>query len=138
MNTLSVVACNVTIINSHRQVLLTRRADCGLWCLPGGLVEAGETIADAMRREVREEIGCEIEVGSLVGVYSAPNLKCVPPAKFFLIAICARAKIMRGEPGLSDEVTAVDYFSESSLPPLVSNQSIRIRDAIYSTMAAFD
>ena len=51
-------------------ILVTRRHDRaergGLWEFPGGKVEAGESEPDALRREIREELGCGIEVGRLI------------------------------------------------------------------------
>lgn len=41
----------------------------GLWTIPGGRVEAGESLTDAVRREVREESGLEVDVGELAGVF---------------------------------------------------------------------
>lgn len=52
------------------RVLLVRRANepsRGLWSIPGGRVEAGESAEEAARREVREETGLDVEVGTLVG-----------------------------------------------------------------------
>lgn len=124
------VAVNAIIFDLRRRVLLTKRADVGLWCLPGGMVEIGETVEQALRREVHEEIGCEIDVGALVGVYSASNLKISPPARLPIIVIAARCSIVRGVPALSSEVTEVDYFSPHDLPHLVPHQRERISDAL--------
>ncbi len=60
------------VFDRSRQVLLVRRADNGLWGLPSGHVEPGETVADAVVREVREETGLHVTVLSLVGIYSDP------------------------------------------------------------------
>ena len=54
------------------RVLLERRGQPpaqGWWSLPGGLIELGETAEDAVRREVREECGIEVEVGPLFGLF---------------------------------------------------------------------
>lgn len=58
------------VIRSGRNVLVTRRRDDaargGLWEFPGGKVEPGESEADALVREIREELACAVEVGALV------------------------------------------------------------------------
>lgn len=61
-------SCHAVLIDGDA-VLLVRRANepfRGSWGLPGGAVELGETVVEALRREVREETGLEIEVGPLV------------------------------------------------------------------------
>ncbi len=60
------------VVWDGRRVLLERRGQPpgqGRWALPGGLIELGETAAAAVRREVREECGIEIEVGPLLGLF---------------------------------------------------------------------
>lgn len=65
----SVVA---VIIDDHERVLLTKRSIPpfqGMWVMPGGKIELGEPIASALQREVEEEVGLEVEVGSLINVF---------------------------------------------------------------------
>lgn len=45
----------------------------GLWSIPGGRLEQGEYIVDAIKREVREETGLEVEVGDLLGILELPH-----------------------------------------------------------------
>jgi 8-oxo-dGTP diphosphatase len=60
------------IVVRDEALLMVRRAQepaRGLWSVPGGKVERTEYLADAVRREVREETGLEIEVGNLAGFF---------------------------------------------------------------------
>ena len=70
MSTLNVVAAGV-IRNSSGEILLVRRAEeqtlSGYWEFPGGKVEAGETEAKCLKRELREELGIEVKVEAFVG-----------------------------------------------------------------------
>lgn len=65
----SVVAC---IIDDHERVLLTRRCVepfCGQWVMPGGKVDHGEPLLEALHREVHEEVGLEVQIEGLLDVY---------------------------------------------------------------------
>jgi 8-oxo-dGTP diphosphatase len=65
----SVVAC---IIDRKERVLLTQRCIepfCDQWVMPGGKIDHGESILDALHREVREEVGLEIQIDGLIDVY---------------------------------------------------------------------
>ncbi len=65
----SVVAC---IIDDQKRVLLTRRCIepfCGQWVMPGGKVDHGEPLLQALHREVREEVGIDVHVDGLLDVY---------------------------------------------------------------------
>lgn len=61
------------VVISEGKVLLIKRRDCEAWALPGGNVEAGETVAQTAIREVKEETGIEIELIRLVGIYASPR-----------------------------------------------------------------
>jgi mutator protein MutT len=68
------VGVGALIVDDLGQVFLARRGpqaknERGLWEFPGGSVEFGEPLADALRREMREEFGMEIEVGELLDVF---------------------------------------------------------------------
>lgn len=64
------IAVGVIVRNVRGDILLERRSDCGLWGLPGGRLDLGESVVEAAQREVKEETGLEIRVERLVGVYS--------------------------------------------------------------------
>lgn len=64
------------IIQRDGELLMVKRAQepaAELWSIPGGRVEAGELLADALRREVLEETGLSVEVGELAGILEVPG-----------------------------------------------------------------
>lgn len=86
----------------------------GLWCLPGGFVNQDEAPADAARREAREEIGVDVEITRLVGVYHIP--KSNAPS---LIGVTYEARLAEGAvPRAGPEMSDVGFFGADSLPQL--------------------
>jgi 8-oxo-dGTP diphosphatase len=69
------IAVGAIVIHDDALLMVQRANDPGkgLWSLPGGRVEHGEFLADALRREVKEETGLEVEVGELAGILEVPG-----------------------------------------------------------------
>ena len=71
-----VLAVDAVIIRKNGNIVLVKRRKPpyeGYWALPGGFVKYGETVEDAIKREVKEETGLDVEIKGLIGVYSKPN-----------------------------------------------------------------
>jgi ADP-ribose pyrophosphatase YjhB (NUDIX family) len=114
------LGCSAAIFDEQGRILLTRRADNGQWCLPGGRLESGESVTEACEREVLEETGLTVRVRRLVGVYSHPNQLVVYPDgnKAHIVALHFEAEVVGGELGLSNETTDYGYFTVQELEGL--------------------
>jgi len=120
------LAVIVAVIDDGK-VLLTKREDFEVWCLPGGSVEDGESLAEAGIREAKEEIGLDVELTRLVGVYSQ-----IGGAMNDVHAALYAAKPLGGMLKLQpNETIDVKYFPFDELPKeLMFGHEKRIRDAI--------
>lgn len=132
---------SAVIFDRRGRLLLQRRADSGQWGLPGGAVEVGESVVDAVRREVREETGLDVAVERLVGVYSEPALQLVryPDGRVWhYVNLCFRCVRRGGRLTTSAETLELRYFPLAELPEtLLPNHRVRIRDARARRVAAF-
>ncbi|WP_223492304.1 NUDIX domain-containing protein [Sutcliffiella horikoshii] len=66
-------AVAVIIFDEQKRILLQKRADVGLWTIPAGHVEPGETVEEAAVREVYQDTGLVVDPYRLIGVYSDPE-----------------------------------------------------------------
>jgi 8-oxo-dGTP pyrophosphatase MutT (NUDIX family) len=131
------VGVNVAVFNDRGQVLLTRRHDNGLWCLPGGHMDMAETIEHTAIRETEEETGLAIQLERLVGLYSshysAGTFGENSPAHSILIALF-RARATAGNLVLNPEVTEFGWFPPDQLPvDIIPHHIRRVHDAARET-----
>ena len=132
---------SAVIYDRRGRVLLQQRSDGGQWGLPGGSVEIGESLDDAVRREVREETGLVVVVRRLIGVYSDPALQVVryPTGHVWhYVNACFECRVTAGVLTTCDETLDLRYFPPLRLPrTLVPNHRVRIRVARVRRAAAF-
>jgi ADP-ribose pyrophosphatase YjhB (NUDIX family) len=136
------LGCSAILFDNERSsILLTRRTDNGQWCLPGGMVDPGETVAEACERECYEETGLKVKVTKLTGVYSNPNRLTIYPDgnKVHVIVLNFEVTRLGGELGLSNETTAAQFFrvSDAIEMDLFHGHAEHIRDALALTDKAF-
>jgi len=96
------------------RIVMIRRQDTGEWGLPGGIVNWGEDITTAIRRELQEETGLNlVKIRRLVGVYSAPDRD----PRIHSICVLVEAEV-EGEMKVFDtlEIAEVRAFSRDDLP----------------------
>ncbi|MFH1523409.1 MAG: NUDIX domain-containing protein [Chloroflexota bacterium] len=134
--------CSAVLFNPIKdKVLLTRRADNGQWCLPGGMFDPGESVAEGCEREVFEETGLMVQVIRLIGIYSNPNLLTVYPDgnKIHAIVFGFEIKQINGELRLSDETTDARFFpvAEAVEMDLFHGHAEHLRDALAVQDKAF-
>ncbi len=104
------------VIFKQNKVLLVKRKNPpaqGMWAIPGGKVRWGETLKQALRREIKEELNIDIEPGRLIKV-----IEFVPEQendRFHYIILDFLAAITGGEPKAGDDALAVKWFDRKEL-----------------------
>ena len=103
------------IIIKNEKILLIKRATepyKDSWALPGGFVELGETLEQAVAREIEEETCLKTEALKLVGAYSDPKRD----PRGHTISVAYLMKITSGKPKTTDEAKEIRYFPLNDLP----------------------
>jgi 8-oxo-dGTP pyrophosphatase MutT (NUDIX family) len=110
-------------------VLLIHKADNDLWALPGGGHEIGESIAQTVVREVKEETGYDIEVTGITGTYTNPGHVMAyedgEVRQQFSIAFAGR--LLGGEARTSSESRRIEWVSPEATADLEMHPSMRMR-----------
>lgn len=99
-------------------VLLVRERADGLWTLPGGWADPGETPGVAVAREVREEAGCETRAVRLLAALDR-DAQGHPPAPFYAYKLFFECALLReGDVPENRETDGAGFYSPDALPPL--------------------
>jgi 8-oxo-dGTP pyrophosphatase MutT (NUDIX family) len=124
-----VVAASAVVADERGAVLMQRRADSGLWALPGGGMNLDESLPGAAVREVKEETGYDVEVTGLVGIYSDPRhiIAYSDGEVRRQFNVCFRARLLGGELCVSDESLDVRWVPIAELDELAMHHTQRLR-----------
>ena len=122
------VGCSAAVFEGGK-LLLVRRADNGLWTVPGGYMEPGECLTEACAREVMEEAGIQVRVGRLIAVYTSPHVLLEYPDgnSFQLVMLHFLAERIGGELSPSEETTDVAYFAREEIKQMELSGLTRMR-----------
>lgn len=105
------------VVFQNNQILLVKEAMDGLWTLPGGWADVGDTPAEAVVREIREEAGYETRAIKLLGCYDRQRHDH-PPYEFYAYKLYFLCELTGEQIEHGHETLAVDWFDEDGIPPL--------------------
>jgi len=99
-------------------LLLVRERTDGLWSLPGGWADPGESPAENVVREIREESGFETRAKKILAIYDRSRHPHHPPHAFHVYKVFMLCELVGGGATTSNETDAVEFFAENALPEL--------------------
>lgn len=125
-----VPSVNVVVTNDQGQILLIRRFDNSDWAVPGGVIDLGESMAQAAVRETRVESGIDCKITGLVGTYTNPrhtvvDTKTGEARQEFSIVLTGRP--IGGQLAAHDELSEVRWVERAELGDYTMNRSMRLQ-----------
>jgi 8-oxo-dGTP diphosphatase len=121
-------ACASAVVVRDRQILLVKRAHepgKGQWSIPGGRIELGETILDAVRREVAEECGIEVDVERVLGAFDRIVLDADGRVRFHYVLIDVLASSAGGEPRAGSDAEDCRWVTREEMADLHITPQLR-------------
>jgi 8-oxo-dGTP pyrophosphatase MutT (NUDIX family) len=121
------IGSDAAIFDSNGKILLLKRSDDATWCLPCGLVDAGESPEQAAIREAKEETGLDVKILELVGVYT--RLPSIKWGLFTIVSTVYLCEVNGGRLQNSHEDLGLQYWDIEEVPVWHGNQAQQARDA---------
>ncbi|NUM43429.1 MAG: NUDIX hydrolase N-terminal domain-containing protein [Anaerolineales bacterium] len=106
------------------KLLLIQRRDSKKWAIPGGLVDIGETLAQAAQRELEEETGLCGTPTRLLGIFDSLRWKAALRRQLYLAVF--QVEVSGGNPVRTSEALDAAFFGEDELPPLDTWHQYRV------------
>jgi 8-oxo-dGTP diphosphatase len=132
-----VTAVGVVVFRDDR-VLLVRRGRApsrGLWAVPGGAVEAGETLAEAAEREVGEETGVVVNARGPVHAFDAISRRAEGAIEHHYVVIDLIADYVSGEPKAGDDAEDAAWVAIDEIGNLaISDETARLVRRLYGSL----
>jgi 8-oxo-dGTP diphosphatase len=120
------LAVSAAIIRDGR-VLVTQRArgpGTGVWSMPGGVVEAGETLTEALVREIQEETALTIQPVALAGHREVVVRDGDGRASRHFVILCFASRWIAGEPQLNEELSDARWLRPEELAELKTTEGL--------------
>ncbi len=113
-----IMATSVTgiILDDEKGVLFEKRADNGMWCIPGGSIEFGESLEEALKREVKEETSLSIFNPELFNIESNVHVIYPNGDEVYYTDVVFVVKDFVGELTPDNESTDLRWFPITNLP----------------------
>ncbi|MFE9323556.1 NUDIX hydrolase [Nocardia sp. NPDC052278] len=123
------VAVSAVVRDSQGRILMIHRTDNDRYSIPGGGLEAGETITQALVREVKEETGIDVRVTDLIGIFSNPEhvIAYDDGEVRQEFSICFHADPIGGDLRTSSESKEVRWVAPNDISSLNVHPSIALR-----------
>ena len=114
------VGVGAIILDGSRVLMVVRGRPprAGWWSLPGGLLETGETLAEAVRREASEETGLDVEPAGVLEIFERIIRDAEGRVEYHYVLVDYVCRAAAGEPRASSDVRAAEWIERTELPNL--------------------
>jgi len=118
----------IILDKERKRILLVKRA-CdpgkGLWAIPGGVPKVGEKLKDALKREIKEETGLDVEVKEIVDVFDVIVKDEKGRVKYHYVLIDFLCEVIKGTPCPDTDALDARWFSFDELHKIPLSKTTR-------------